>query len=59
LDPDWWKGYWYRAQALMKMLRNKPPSTAMAERCEQVPLLPFFSSTAGLVSQLCFSRMLG
>mmetsp|Transcript_12641 Transcript_12641/g.16310 ORF Transcript_12641/g.16310 Transcript_12641/m.16310 type:complete len:221 (+) Transcript_12641:17-679(+) len=34
-DPDWWKGYWYRGQALMKMLRNKPPSTAMSERCEQ------------------------
>jgi hypothetical protein len=25
----------YRGQALMKMLRNKPPSTAMSERCEQ------------------------
>ena len=34
-DPDWWKGHWYRGQALMKMLRNKPPSTAMSERCEQ------------------------
>lgn len=37
-DPDWWKGYWYRGQSLMKMLRNKPPSTAMSERCEQAKL---------------------
>jgi len=35
VDQDWWKGYWYRGQALMKMLRNKPASTAMSERCEQ------------------------
>ena len=34
-DPDWWKGHWYKAQSLMKMVRNKPPSTAMGERCEQ------------------------
>ena len=37
-DPDWWKGYWYRGQALMKMMRNKPPSTAMSERCEQAKI---------------------
>jgi tetratricopeptide (TPR) repeat protein len=37
-DADWWKGHWYRGQALMKMLRNKPPSTAMSERCEQAKL---------------------
>uniref|UniRef100_A0A6U3SNV3 Uncharacterized protein n=1 Tax=Octactis speculum TaxID=3111310 RepID=A0A6U3SNV3_9STRA len=37
-DPTWWKGYWYRGQALMKMLQNKPPSTAMAERCEQAKI---------------------
>jgi len=35
VDPDWWKGYWYRAQALTHMLRNKPASTAMTGRCEQ------------------------
>jgi hypothetical protein len=35
-DPDWWKGHWYRGQALMKMLKGKPQSTAMGERCEQV-----------------------
>lgn len=38
VDPDWWKGYWYRGQALLKMLRNKPPSTAMSERCEQAKI---------------------
>ena len=35
VDRDWWKGHWYRGQALMKMLKGKPPSTSMAERCEQ------------------------
>jgi hypothetical protein len=34
-DPDWWKGHWYKAQALMRMIKGKPPSTAMGERCEQ------------------------
>ena len=38
VDPDWWKGYWYRGQALMKMLKGKPPSTSMAERCEQAKI---------------------
>ena len=31
----WWKGHWYRGQALLKMARNKPPSLAMSERLEQ------------------------
>jgi hypothetical protein len=34
-DADWWKGHWYRGQALQKMVRNKPPSLAMGERLEQ------------------------
>lgn len=34
-DTDWWKGHWYRGQALQKMVRNKPPSLAMGERLEQ------------------------
>jgi len=34
-DPEWWKGHWYRGQALQKMVRNKPPSLAMGERLEQ------------------------
>ena len=34
-DPTWWKGHWYRGQALYKMARNKPPSMAMSERLEQ------------------------
>ena len=34
-DPEWWKGHWYRGQALLKMARNKPPSLAMSERLEE------------------------
>lgn len=34
-DCTWWKGHWYRGQALHKMARNKPPSLAMSERMEQ------------------------
>ena len=34
-DPSWWKGHWYRGQALLFMLRGKSPSSAMSERAEQ------------------------
>uniref|UniRef100_A0A7S3JVZ4 Uncharacterized protein n=1 Tax=Aureoumbra lagunensis TaxID=44058 RepID=A0A7S3JVZ4_9STRA len=35
VDPDWWKGYFYRGQALLALVRNKPPSKAMGDRLEQ------------------------
>jgi tetratricopeptide (TPR) repeat protein len=34
IDPTWWKGYWYRGQALTNMCRGKAASTAMAGRAE-------------------------
>ncbi|KAJ1451366.1 hypothetical protein M885DRAFT_589562 [Pelagophyceae sp. CCMP2097] len=34
-DGDWWKGHWYRGQALIAMAKSKPPSIAMSERLEQ------------------------
>ena len=34
-DGDWWKGHWYRGQALIKMAEGKQKSTAMGERVEQ------------------------
>lgn len=35
VDPTWWKGHWYRGQALLRMVKGKPPSLAMSERLEQ------------------------
>jgi len=35
VDPTWWKGHYYRGQALLRMTKNKPPSLAMGERLEQ------------------------
>lgn len=35
VDATWWKGHWYRGQALLRMVKGKPPSLAMSERLEQ------------------------
>ena len=33
-DPDWWKGYWYKGQALLGQLKGKKPSPAMQEKAQ-------------------------
>ena len=29
-DNDWWKGYWYRGQAIVNMLKNKKVRSQLA-----------------------------
>ena len=34
LDAEWWKGYWYRGQALLGQLKGKRPSKVMQQKAE-------------------------
>lgn len=34
LDDEWWKGYWYRGQALLGQLKGKRPSKVMQQKAE-------------------------